>query len=92
MRSAPTGYYIEPTDRPLATTLSPLTLPLLEIKMARSAPTGYYLEPTDPNIPTAVSSSDASVRFLIPNQFPLVATIGTFLFSCTGFSLCSGFK
>ena len=72
MRSAPTGYYIEPTDRPLATTLSPLTLPLLEIKMVRSAPTGYYLEPTDPNIPTAVSSSDASVRFLIPNQFPLV--------------------
>ena len=70
MRSAPTGYYIEPTDRPLATTVSPLTLPLLEIKMARSAPTGYYLEPTDPDIPTAVSSSHASVRFLIPNQFP----------------------
>ena len=71
MRSAPIGYYVEPTDRPLATTLSPLTLPLLKIKMARSAPTGYYLEPTDSNIPTAVSS-DASVSFFIPNQFPHV--------------------
>jgi hypothetical protein len=44
---------------------------LPEIKMARSAPTGYYLEPTDSNIPTAVSS-DASVSFFIPNQFPHV--------------------
>ena len=94
LRSAPTGYYIEPTDRPLATTLSPLTLPLLKIKMARSAPTGYYLEPTDPDILTAVSSSVASVRSLIPNQFPHVDYyhhISCFL-SCTGFSLCSRFK